>query len=164
FDDLDRVARSGADSLDEFRAGFLLRDRLIAWRSAWTDPRSAAALLFGRAFRRMEDGDLADVRFAEVLADAIDEDALPDIERRLHRATGDPVRLDDPGLDAKRETESDENDHDQLDDRADGRFRPFAATFHAGSSLPASFPSVSAPGAPSSLGMPSPACSGAEST
>ncbi len=81
-----------------------LSDRLRARRAARRDragrwPHSSCSA----SFRRVEDGDLADVRFAEVRADAVDEHALADRERRLHRAARDPVGLDDrtPGCRAR---------------------------------------------------------------
>ena len=90
------------------------------------DVRRRPALLLLGAFGRMEDRDLADVRFAEVRADAVDEHALADRQRRFHRAAGNPVGLDDQRLDPEREAERDGDDHDQLDDRAGRRFRLLA--------------------------------------
>jgi hypothetical protein len=72
--------------------------------------------------RGLEDDDVAAVRIAEVEADAIDEHALADIERRLHRLAGDAERLDQEGLDQQRKAESDGHDRDQLDQRVLGGF------------------------------------------
>ncbi len=110
--------------------------------------RRGTALLLLRAFRRVKHGDLADVRFAEVHADAVDQHALADRQGRLHRATGNPVWLDDERLDAERQPERDGDDHDQLDDRADRRFLALLdglrAGAHAAGSPAATPPSASA--------------------
>ena len=106
--------------------------------------RRAADLLLG-AFGRVEDGDLADVRFAEVHADAVDQHALADRQRRLHRAAGDAVGLDDPAWMPSARPSATSDDHDQLDDRARCvDFDRFGAAFHAGSS-----PADGAPRSPS---------------
>ena len=54
----------------------------------------------------------------EVVDEAVDEDALADVEGRLHRFGGDLVRLDDPGLDRQRQPEGKRDDDDQLDEPA----------------------------------------------
>src|SRR3984893_4055797 len=82
---------------------------------------------------------------AEVHADPIDQNALADCQRRQHRAARNAIGLDYPLLDAKREPERHENDHDQLDDRARGRLRALGADLHAGSS-PVWTPLSSTPG------------------
>ena len=63
----------------------------------------------------MEDDDVADVRIAEAVADAVDEHALTDVERRDHRLGRDAVRLDQERLDAERETERHGDDEDELE-------------------------------------------------
>src|SRR6476661_5203259 len=88
---------------------------------------------------RMEHDDLADVRVAEVVSDAVDEHALTDLQRRDHRLAGNLVRLDQEGLDGQRETEGDRDDDDELDDRAPRRLRGRARA-HALSSLAAASP------------------------
>src|ERR1039458_4209257 len=123
FYDRDRVTGPGDDPLDEidaivglrhrFRTGGPLREVDIVRR------RSADTLL--GALRGMENCDRANVGVAEVRADTIDQDALADRQCRFHRATGDAVGLDDERLDAERETERNQNDHDQLHDRASSR-------------------------------------------
>jgi hypothetical protein len=79
----------------------------------------AAHVVVG-ALRRLEDHHVAALGVAEVLADAVDEDALTDLERRHHRLARNPERLDEEGLDAERNPKRDRNDHDQLDQRAAG--------------------------------------------
>src|SRR6185436_18722668 len=83
---------------------------------------------------------------AEVHADAVDEHALTDGERWLHRSARDPVGLDDEGLDADREPERDGDYQRKLDDRAQCRFggSPFPQPGdHAGWSPAAASPSGS---------------------
>ena len=53
-----------------------------------------------------------------MVEEAVDEDPLADVERRLHRFGGDLVRLDDPGLDRQRQPQGQRNDDDQLDEPA----------------------------------------------
>jgi hypothetical protein len=58
----------------------------------------------------MEDDDLADAQAGQD-ARAVDEDALPDAQRRQHRPARDPIGLDEQGLGEKGETHG--NDHDR---------------------------------------------------
>ena len=67
----------------------------------------------------------------EVVADAVDEHALADRQRRLHRPARDPVGLDDERLDAEGERERQRDDQDELDDLIAASEPPEA---HAGSS------------------------------
>ena len=80
-------------------------------------PHSLPAL---GAVRRVEDDDVADVGIAEARADAVDEHALADLQRRHHRLGRDPVRLDQERLDAQGEAERDRDDQDELEERASG--------------------------------------------
>jgi hypothetical protein len=66
----------------------------------------------------VEDHDVADLRLAEALADAVDQHALADRQRRHHRLARDLVRLDQERLDAKRKSERHHHDHDELHQRA----------------------------------------------
>ena len=56
-----------------------------------------------------------------MVEEAVDEDALADVEGRLHRLRGDLVRLDQPGLDRQGQPQRQRDDHDQLDDAAGAR-------------------------------------------
>src|SRR4051812_37730337 len=80
------VARPGDDALDEVHARFV-GVRLGAGGTACRDPVGdrPAFLVLGIG-GRMEDDDLADVRVAEVQLQAVHEHALPDGQRRFHRA------------------------------------------------------------------------------
>ena len=113
--DLDLVARPRHDTLDEVHVRLLRRglDAHLALRR-----RTASALvpLLG-AGRRMEDHDVADLRVPEAGADAVDEHALADLERRDHRLTRDAVRLDQERLDPERQAERDGDDQYQLEQR-----------------------------------------------
>ena len=71
----------------------------------------------------MEDDDVADLGVAEVVDHPVDEHALADVERGLHRRRGDLVRLDDEGLDQQRQADRQGDDHDQLEERAAPRCR-----------------------------------------
>ena len=66
------------------------------------------------------------------LAYAVHQHALADRERGLHGAAGDPVGLDDEGLDPEGEPEGHHDDDGQLDDRAPERFGGLGAGAHAG--------------------------------
>src|SRR3954471_1382507 len=117
------VPRSGDDALDEVLVGLPL-GRLRAWfalvRSAADDSAFGAVVGSGR---RVEDDDVADLRVLEVVEEAVDENALADVERWLHRFRGDLVRLDDPGLDRQRQPQGQRNDDGQLNEPAAFRFR-----------------------------------------
>lgn len=144
FPDGERVPGAGDDALDEVD-GALVRVGLVAGRAAIVDggARVRAALRVFGVDGRVEDRDLADVRFAEVHADAVDEHALADRERRFHRAARDAVGLDDERLDADREQHRDRDDRDELHDRAGRRFRAFALAAAAGLRWPrARFPAA----------------------
>src|SRR5512133_882032 len=84
--DVDRVPRSGHHALDEVHAG-LCPGGLVT-RLALTAPAVAARVAV-RALGRMEDDHVADARIGEAVADAVDEHALADIERRHHRLARD---------------------------------------------------------------------------
>src|SRR5262249_5521713 len=106
--------------------------------------------------RRVEDYDVADRRVLEVVEDAVDEHALADVERRLHRLRRDLVRLHDPALDPEREGDRQADDHDQPDYGAPPSLRlrdqpPFSSDF--ASPLTSSSPSAS--GSASSSSSPS---------
>ena len=71
---------------------------------AWSEPEpgGAAQVLELGAGGRVEDEDLADLRVAsEVDPEPVDEHALADGQRRLHRLRRDPVGLDQEGLDSR---------------------------------------------------------------
>ena len=70
----------------------------------------------------MEDDDVARTGIGEVVEEAVDEDALANVERRFHRLRGDLVGLDQPGLDRKRQPQGQRDDDDQL-------YEPAASTF-----------------------------------
>ena len=59
----------------------------------------------------MEDDDLADGRVGEVRPDPVDQYALVDAERGLHRPAGNPVRLDDERLDQEGQAERCRHNH-----------------------------------------------------
>src|SRR5918994_550712 len=61
---------------------------------------------------------VAQAWIAEARADAVDQHALADLERRHHRLRRDPVRLDEERLDAERQPEGDDDDQDELEERA----------------------------------------------
>src|SRR5512133_3753721 len=116
--DVDRVARSGHHALDEVHAG-LCPGGLVT-RLALTAPAVAARVAV-RALGRMEDDHVADARIGEAVADAVDEHALADLERRHHRLARDAVRLDEEGLDAEGQPQRDRDYDDQLEERTAGR-------------------------------------------
>lgn len=72
--------------------------------------RSSALLAVG-PLRWMQHDDLPDVQRLE---DAVDEYSLVGSERRFHRVAGNPVRLDDPGLDRDRQADRNRYGRDQL--------------------------------------------------
>ena len=86
-----------------------------ARRPGCGSPHSAPSV---GACRRVEDDDVADRGIGEVVEEAVDEDPLADVERRLHRFRGDLVRLDQPSLDAECQAERQRHDHDELDQPA----------------------------------------------
>src|SRR5512133_3719362 len=116
--DVDRVARSGHHALDEVHAGLGTGGSVT--RLALT-ARAVAARVAVRALGRMEDDHVADARIGEAVADAVDEHALADLERRHHRLARDAVRLDEEGLDAEGQPQRDRDYDDQLEERTAGR-------------------------------------------
>jgi hypothetical protein len=116
--DVDRVARAGDDALDEVDVG-AAPGRLVARLSL-----AAVAVAAGvgvRALGRMEDDHVADPGVGEAVADAVDENALADLQRRDHRLARDAVGLDEEGLDAERQPQRHGDDDDQLEERPAGR-------------------------------------------
>ena len=83
--DRDLVAREADDALDEVDAR-LLRRRLVARRDGRPVGVAAGVALALCAGRRVEDDDLADLRIVEAVAQAVDQHALADLERRQHRS------------------------------------------------------------------------------
>src|ERR1700712_2346773 len=67
---------------------------------------------------RGEDDDVPRLRFVQVVDEAVDEDALADVERRFHRARGDLVRLHHPGLQRPRQRPGPRDDPHELDQPA----------------------------------------------
>src|SRR3954452_1210804 len=116
--DLDPVPRKGDHTLDEVAVRLLgggLRARVLVARF----PRYAALIDRRiRAPRRLEHDDVAAARVAEVRAETVHENPLPDLEGGHHRRARDPERLDEELLDAKGEPDRDADDHDELDHRA----------------------------------------------
>src|SRR4051794_36498387 len=110
----------------------------------------------------MEDDDVADLRVTEVVAHAVDQHPLTDVQGRLHRPGGDLVRLDEKGLDQERQPDRKRHDHHELDERSaarggfrDQRIQPLVRVSSApSSSEPSASPSGSsddsAPATPSS--------------
>src|SRR5512144_1569469 len=124
--DAELVAGTRDYPLDEVDAR-LLRRRLIAGGAAAparSGPRvpalttTAAAAV--RALRRMEDDDVPDLGVLEVVEEAVDENALADVECGLHRLRRDLVGLDDERLDPQRQPESERDDDDELEARTLG--------------------------------------------
>ena len=76
-------------------------------------------------------------RVAEAVADAVDEHALADLERRHHRLARDPVRLDEERLDAERQAERDGDDDDQLESEPPADFSASCRHGRTGSSAAA---------------------------
>src|SRR5262249_45681765 len=113
--DEDRVPRPGDEALDEVGRRVFLVDRLRT-RFVGGDLYAARGAVLGRTGRRVEDDDVADARVAEVVAQPVDEHALTDFQRRLHRAARDPVRLDEERLDQQGEAERNGDDDDELED------------------------------------------------
>src|SRR6202035_3519565 len=113
IDDGDRVAGSGHEPFDVVLA------RLARCRSRARLSRLAgdgAALLRRGTGRWVEHHDVPHRGGEEVVADAVDEHALPDGEGRLHGAAGNPVGLDDERLDPEGEPEGEGDDQYELDD------------------------------------------------
>src|SRR4051794_32902042 len=104
------------DALDEVRVRPFLR-RLLAGR-AWALLRALDRGIVVRTLRRLEHEDVAPIGVAEPWRHPVDEHALPDVERGLHRLARNPERLDEELLDAERQAESDDDDDDELDKRA----------------------------------------------
>src|SRR4051795_6976361 len=116
--DVDRVPRSGNHALDEVHAGLGAGGTVTGLALA---APAVAARVVVRALGRMEDDHVADARIGEAVADAIDEHALADLERRDHRLARDAVGLDEEGLDAKGQPECDRDYDDKLEERTAGR-------------------------------------------
>jgi hypothetical protein len=106
-----------------------LDERLVGPLGGWACARlrragpGAVGAAHGRvgvgARWRVEDDDVAQLRLrAEPVADPVDEHAVADLERRLHRRARDPVRLDRVRLDRERERPRDRHEEDQLEQRA----------------------------------------------
>src|SRR3954447_10507972 len=114
-DDPDRVARAGHDALDEVDLR-LAGGRAVARGVLLAAPVAAGVGL--RAGGRVEDDDVADLRVAEAVAEAVDEHALADLERRDHRLARDPVGLDEERRDAEPQPEGDDDDDDELHQRS----------------------------------------------
>ena len=74
------------------------------------------AAVLGR--RAREDHDVAAVDPVEVVAQLVDEDAVADLQRRLHRPGGDEERLDDERPQEDRHQDGDHDDDDRLLDPA----------------------------------------------
>jgi hypothetical protein len=55
--------------------------------------------------------------------ESVDQDPLPDLERRLHRAGWDLIRLDHEGLDQESKADRNRDDDDQFDEAAAGSLR-----------------------------------------
>src|SRR3954451_13922706 len=120
-----------------------------------------------RSLGRMEDDDVADLRVTEVVAHAVDQHPLTDVQGRLHRPGGDLVRLDEKGLDQERQPDRKRHDHHELDERSaarggfrDQRIQPLVRVSSApSSSEPSASPSGSsddsAPATPSSSAVTS---------
>jgi hypothetical protein len=87
-----RVAWAGDDALDEVDLR-LARRRTVA--GGVLVVLAVAARVGLRTGGRVEDDDVADLRVAEAVPDAVDEHALADLERRDHRLARDAVRLDE---------------------------------------------------------------------
>src|SRR5436305_365189 len=92
------------------------RGRLLAGVPVVRLARDAAGVVI-RALRRLEDDYVAPAGIREVVGHAIDQHALVDRERRLHRAARDPERLDDERLDQQREAERHRHDQHELEQR-----------------------------------------------
>ena len=118
--DAERVSGAGDDPLDEVLIGLGL-GRLRAGLVGGVAGPALGALI--RPRRGMEDDDVADRRVGEVVDEAVDQDPLADVEGRLHRLGGDLVGLDDEGLDAERQPEREQDDHDKLDEPAEPGLR-----------------------------------------
>ena len=114
-EDRDRVAGAGNDALDERLADSLRSAGRTAGgdRPPGSGCHSRRSLGVG-AGRRVEHDDVADAR---VVDQAVGEDPLADVQRRLHRAARDPVRLDDERLDQQRQPDGDRDRDHQLDQR-----------------------------------------------
>src|SRR4051794_40970753 len=108
--DRDPVARTRDDALDEVHAG----SRRRRARAGLPVALRRAALVRLRAGRRMEHGDVADVRRAEARPDPVHEDTLADLQRGDHRLRWDAVRLHQERLDPECETQRYGDDDDKL--------------------------------------------------
>src|SRR6185312_2830642 len=155
-DDPDRVAGTRDDTLDEVDLRLPGR-RAVAGGGVVVVPVATDVEVGAR--RRVEHHDVADLRVAEAMPDPVDEDALADLEGRHHRLARDAVRLDEEGLDAKREAQGHRDDHDQLEERAPGRPLLRLHAFSSAAGSPAAGASASAPPSASAGGS----CAGAAS-
>ena len=99
--DRDRVARAGDDALDEVHVGLLGRRACRTRRPClgcsphWSPVADSAPTGGWKTTMSPTCG------IAEVRADAVDEHALADVERRHHRLARDAVRLDEERLDRR---------------------------------------------------------------
>jgi len=111
--DAQPVAGCGDDPLDEVGVRPLAR-RLRAWLPGVSVDATRLPVL--RTHWGMEDDDVTDVRLAEVVGNAVDQNALADVERRLHRLGRNLKRLHRPRLDGEREADRAGDDEDQLEE------------------------------------------------
>src|SRR4051812_41335451 len=109
--DGDRVSGKGDDPLDEVHVGFLLHRA----RADLVLTMAGPALVALSPFRRVEDDHITPAGVADLVVDSAHEDALANVERRLHRLARDPVRLDEESLDGERQTERHRHDQDQFE-------------------------------------------------
>ena len=66
-----------------------------------------------------ENDDLGALHLAQPVADLLDQDAVPHLERGKHRAGGDKESLDQEGLDDHCDQEGEEHQYRQLEDLGD---------------------------------------------
>ena len=65
---------------------------------------------------------VSDLGVSEVVEEAIDQNALPDLKRRFHRFRRDLVGLDDESLDAQRQPQGERDYYNKLNQPTTGRF------------------------------------------
>src|SRR4051794_7277394 len=124
------VAPDADDALDEIGVRTLV-DRLPTRSVVYLHGALDLRVVIG-ALRRLEHDDVAAVGVAEARRHPVDQDALADVERRLHRLARDPERLDEELLDAEGQPERDDDDDDELDERALALLRVLARCPAAG--------------------------------